>query len=39
MDVGTTPDCSTAFHNPNDTQMQVVCLADNVGLLSIIIFF
>ena len=39
MGVGTNPNCSTALHNPNDTQRQVVCLADNVGLLSIVNFF
>ncbi|THH27853.1 hypothetical protein EUX98_g6346 [Antrodiella citrinella] len=28
-----TPDCSTAFFNPNDNQVQVACQTDNVNLL------
>jgi len=29
----TTPDCDTAFHNPNDNQVQIACQEDNVNLL------
>ena len=38
MDIGTSEDCSTAFHNPDDTQVQVACQEDNVGHLSVVDF-
>lgn len=36
--LGTNAGCTTAFINPNDTEKQVACQADNVYALSWLLF-